>query len=83
MNDGSAEDPRIGPGICGVTTQVGRFEFICIHQPHDREYRRRSTDAHHQGHVTGTGAHPERPYGVQAPPADRHYFVRRWPNREG
>lgn len=77
------EDPRIGPGICGITYVGGTgLEWVCIKAPHDPEYRRRSTDAHHQGYVSGTNSHPERPPGVQAPPADRHYFVPRWPNRK-
>ena len=76
-------DPRVLPGICGATRTTGAVEWICIKEPHDQEYRRRSADRTHTGYVSGTGAHPERPDGVQAPPADRHYFVNRWPNREG
>jgi hypothetical protein len=76
------EDPRIRPGICGTTYTGGTgLEWICIKDPHDTEYRRHSVSDRHVA-VSRTGAHPERPDGIQAPAADRHYFVRRWPNRD-
>lgn len=81
-------DPRVDPGICGIVathTAAGArlaIERICIRPPHDQEYRRRSTDPGRSPYVSGTSAHPERPDGVQSPPAERHYFVARWPNRE-
>lgn len=63
--------------ICGVTTTHLSIERICINEPHGTTYQRKSRP----GTADDTGAHPERRPLVQAPPADRHYFVRRWPYR--
>lgn len=71
------------PEICGVTKMGATgIEWVCVRKVHDRAYRRRSTDSTHQGEVSGTGAHPERFGPASAAPADRHYYVNRWPNRE-
>ena len=70
------------PDKCGVTEVINGHEWICIKDVHDPEYRRRQTDRAHFGYVHGTGAHPERPFGKQAAPADRHVMVRRWPNTD-
>lgn len=71
--------------ICGVTKVVGGTEWICVRPPHSPVYRRRKGDRTHRvgDRVEGTGGHqngPERAYS--APPADRHYYVNRWPNRK-
>jgi hypothetical protein len=77
-------DPRTQrPEICRVTYVGGSgLEWVCIRPVHAPAYRRRSTDRTHQGEVSGTGAHPERFGPVSAAPADRHWFINRWPNRE-
>src|SRR5262245_22453792 len=70
------------PDRCGATQIVNGKEWVCIRKVHDREYRRHHTDANHPNpEAHGTGAHPERMQS-QAPPADRHYFVRRWPGTD-
>lgn len=61
-------DQRIDPGVCGVTHQVGRFEFICIRPPHDP-----NTKNGNRGPANRDGYYPQ---------AERHYMVNRWPNRE-
>lgn len=70
---------------CGVTRVGGSgIEWVCIRPVHDKAYQRRKTDAHHHGYVTGTGAQPtpRTPGAIpRAAPADRHYYVRKWPNR--
>lgn len=76
----AVEDPRVHENICGVT-RIGAtgIEWICIKEPHDKEYKRHSRP----GYSYGTGAHPE--YAnpmVRAPQAERHYMVNRWPNRK-
>lgn len=60
------EDPRVQKGICGVTKNSGRFEWICIKRPHARVYSRRSGSLVFENN----------------PNVDRHYFVNRYPNRE-
>lgn len=77
------EDPRsLKPDICHVIKiGVTGVEWVCIKSVHNTEYRRKATDATHHGFVDGTGAHPERPFGMRAPKADQHYFVRRYPYR--
>lgn len=76
-------DPRTEePGICGIS-YVGAtgIEWVCIAKVHDQGYKRKSTDPHHKGYAYGTGSHPERYFTLQAPPAERHYFVVRYPHR--
>lgn len=83
MNEDEPDPRALVDGICGAIDQgpLG-IEWICVKPEHNPEYLRKSTDPRHVGYVRGTGAHPERPIGVQAPPADRHHFVNRWPNRK-
>lgn len=71
--------------ICGVTQVTNGKEWVCVRPPHSPVYRRRKSDKTHKAGdtVEGTGGHQDGPKrGYSAPPADRHYYVNRWPNRE-
>jgi len=71
--------------ICGATAPgPGDPEYwICVLPPHNPGYKRRKGDARHPRGQTvyGTNAHPERDGSGAYPPADRHWFRRRWSNR--
>lgn len=74
------------PKICGATAPgpggVPDY-WICVDPPHNPGYTRRTGDRRHQKgtEVRGTNSHPERTGSAAYPPADRHYFKRKWPNR--
>ncbi len=64
------QDPRVKPGICGVTTTGALgIEWICVKEPHAKIYTRRS------------GLRRGAPIFSDNPQGDYHYFVNRWPNR--
>jgi hypothetical protein len=65
-------DPRVRPGICGhVATHTAaglplRIERVCISPPHDGPEPRPPTSSR----------------DIYYPPAERHTYVTRWPNRD-
>lgn len=67
-------DSRVDPGICGVvarTTVEGiplAIERICIRPPHDPQAKNGN-----RGPAVRDGLYPQ---------SERHYMVRRYPNRE-
>lgn len=58
-------DPRVKPGVCGITVKTGAVEWVCIARPHDTEHQRSR-----QPSALGYAAKSE-----------RHYFVNRYPGR--
>ena len=57
---------------CGHTVTVGRFEFICIREPHGKPT------------APEKRAEDNRTHGLAySRKGDRHYLVNRWPHRRG
>lgn len=80
------ENPRAKGEKCRAIYIGGTgIEWICIREPHNKGYKRRTGDlTHRRGEIVyGTGAHLDGPdRGGRAATADQHYFVNRWPNRK-
>lgn len=75
------EDARITPENCGHTT-VGALgiEWVCIRKPHLNVYRRRRRSVRTgEPYETHQDQSPPRP--GESTQGERHYMVRRWPNR--
>lgn len=75
----AVEHPDVKPGICGHTRTIGRFEWICVREPHENVYRRRRRSRHGEPYTTEQPQYPPRP--GESVQGDRHWFVNRWPNR--
>ena len=72
MSAQRGEDARAQrEGVCGVTRLVGDTEFICIARTHD--------DPPRPGH----GQRSQRPHFGYYPKSERHYYVNKYPYREG
>lgn len=80
MGDNETDIRALKDDICGVTF-IGStgVEWICVKQVHNPEYTRNRPGRSGTRKVNGTGGWEDR--GIVAP-ADKHYFVNRWPNRK-